>query len=147
MLWSSCTDIVYHTYHHFPRERWGKHDTITLHLHISDPVSGNAEISFLIRNQSNYPYQDFHATLQHNIPDSTQWRNYNLNFTLANEDGQWNGSGWAGLYQSLISLGQIYVRPGTYTFKIVHEMPDEYLKGINDMGILIKKKRFATAEL
>ena len=142
MLWASCTDhIVYHSYHHFPQEGWGRSDTVTLHLHISDSVSGNAEITFLIRNQSNYLYQDFNIILQHNMPDSTQWRSFRLNFTLADENGRWNGSGWAGLYQFPLSLGQVYVHPGAYTFRVVHAMPDEYLKGINDIGILVEKEK------
>jgi gliding motility-associated lipoprotein GldH len=141
MLWGSCTDhIIYHSYHHFPREGWGKNDTIALHLHISDSVSSNADITFLIRNQSNYLYQSFNAILQHNMPDSTQWRSFKLNFTLTDENGRWNGSGWAGLYQIPLSLGRVYVHPGTYTFKVVHGMPDEYLKGINDIGLLIEKE-------
>ncbi|MDR0745037.1 MAG: gliding motility lipoprotein GldH [Mediterranea sp.] len=142
MLWCSCTDhIVYHSYHHFPQEGWGKSDTIIFHLHLSDSVPGNAEITFLIRNQSNYPYQDFNAILQHNMPDSTRWRSFKLNFTLTDKNGRWTGSGWAGLYQSPLSLGQAHVHSGTYTFKVVHEMPDKYLKGINDIGILIEKEK------
>ncbi|MDR3119162.1 MAG: gliding motility lipoprotein GldH [Mediterranea sp.] len=139
MLWISCTDhITYHAYHHFPQERWGKDDTVALHLHIPDSISGNAEITFLLRNQSNYPYQDFNAILQHNMPDSTRWRHFNLNFILADGDGQWNGAGWAGLYQIPLSLGRVPARAGTYTFKVIHKMPDESLKGINDIGILIE---------
>lgn len=142
VLWASCTDhIVYHSYHHFPKEGWGKSDTITLDLHISDSVAGNAEITFLIRNQSNYPYQDFNATLQHNAPNTTQWRSFNLSFILADKDGRWKGSGWAGLYQSALSLGEVYIHPGTYIFKVVHQMSDEQLKGINDIGILIEKRK------
>jgi gliding motility-associated lipoprotein GldH len=112
-----------------------------LHLHLADSFPGHAEITFLIRNQSNYPYQDFNVMLQHNMPDSTQWRSFKLNFTLADEDGQWNGAGWAGLYQSSLSLGRVHVHSGTYTFKVIHEMPDEYLKGISDIGILIRKEK------
>lgn len=142
MLWCSCTNrVVYHAYHHLPQEGWGKHDTISLDLHISDTIAGHAEIIFLVRNHSGYPYQDFHATLRHNMPDSTQWRSFKINLTLADKDGRWNGSGWAGLYQTAFSLGKVYTHPGIYTFKVVHQMPDEYLKGINDIGILIEKEK------
>lgn len=145
ILWASCTDhIVYHSYHHFPKEGWAKSDTILLDLHITDSVASNAEITFLIRNKTNYPYQDFSAMLLHNMPDSTNWRNYNLNFVLADKDGRWSGSGWGGLYQSSVSLGNVYVAPGTYTFKVIHQMQDEQLTGVNDIGILIEKELFTT---
>lgn len=39
MLWVSCTDhIVYHSYHHFPKEGWRKSDTISLDILITDTV-------------------------------------------------------------------------------------------------------------
>lgn len=145
ILWGSCTDhIVYHSYHHFPKQRWGKSDTITLDLHIKDSVPSNTGITFLVRNQSNYPYQDFNAMVFHNMPDSTQWRAYKLNFILADKDGRWNGDGWGGLYQSSVSLGNAYVSPGNYTFKVIHQMPDEQLVGINDIGILIEKENLTS---
>ena len=141
MVWNSCMDhIVYHSYHHFPKEGWSKSDTITLHLHIADYVPSNTKITFLIRNQSSYPYQDFNAMVFHNMPDSVRWRSYKLNFILADKDGRWNGDGWGGLYQSSVSLGNTYVSSGNYTFKVVHHMKDEQLLGINDIGILVEKE-------
>lgn len=138
----SCSDqIVYHSYHHFPKEGWRKSDTLFLDLHVTDSFPNDAEIIFLIRNQANYLYQDFHAILQHNIPDSVHWRSYKADFIMTDKDGKWNGSGWGGLYQLSVSLGEFHVPPGTYTFKVVHQMSDEQLQGINDAGILIKKER------
>lgn len=142
LLCISCTDhIVYHSYHHFSKEGWSKNDTLSLNLEITDSIPGNFEIVFLVRNQCSYPYQDFSAMVCHNMPDSTQWKNYKLSFILADQNGRWSGSGWGGLYESHISLGKVLVtRPTQYTFKITHRMGDEHLLGINDIGILVKKE-------
>lgn len=75
------------------------------------------------------------------MPDSMQWRNYKLSFIIADENGSWSGSGWGGLYESHISLGKVFInRPAQYTVKVSHRMNDEYLAGINDIGILVKKE-------
>lgn len=140
-LYASCTNqIVYHSYEHFPKEGWRKNDTICLDLHITDSLPGQAEIIFLIRNQTDYLYRDFHVTIQHNLPDTTQWKYYNLDFILADKEGRWSGSGIGGLYESSVSLGETYTHQGVYTFKIIHQMNDEYLTGISDIGLLIKKR-------
>lgn len=145
MLSSSCVDrIMYRSYHHFPKERWGKGDTVALNIHIVDSVYSHTKITFLVRNLSSYSYQDFSATVLHNLPDSTSWKSSRVSFILANKDGQWRGSGWAGLYQSSVSLGEIDAPPGNYTFKIAHQMQDEQLTGINDIGILVERVRLDT---
>lgn len=138
----SCADqIVYHSYEHFSKEGWHKSDTISLDLHITDSISGQAEIIFLLRNQTDYLYRDFHVTVQHNLPDTSQWKYYNLDFILADKDGRWSGSGLGGLYESSASLGEAYISQGVYTFKIIHQMNDECLTGISDIGILVKKEK------
>lgn len=142
MLCVSCTDhIVYHAYRHFPKEGWAKSDTILLDLHITDSIASSAQITFLIRNKISYPYQDFNVVLLHNIPDSATWKSCNLNFILADKNGRWNGAGWGGLYQSFMPLGDVYITPGTYTFKVAHQMQDKNLLGINDIGILVEKEK------
>jgi len=80
------------------------------------------------------------------MPDPAQYRSFKINFILADRDGKWSGSGWGGLYQSSVSLGKEYISPGNYTFKVIHQMPDEYLKGINDVGILIEKEILTLSE-
>ena len=142
-LWvSSCTDqIVYHSYRHFNKEGWSKGDTVTLDLHITDSIAANTEITFLLRNRAAYPYHNFAAIVLHNLPDTTSWKGYKVNFTLADRNGRWNGSGWGGLYQSSVSLGNVYIsHPGVYTFKVVHQMNSEQLCGLSDIGVLIQKE-------
>lgn len=142
LLCASCTDhIAYRSYHHFTKEGWSKSDTLLLPLYITDTIPGEFNIFFLVRNQPNYPFQDFSVTVLHNMPDTAHWKAYKTNFILANENGKWNGSGWGGLYQSSVPLGKVYIsHPGEYTFKVVHQMNSEWLQGLNDIGIWIKKE-------
>lgn len=139
----SCTDcFVYHAYHPFLKEGWNRQDTLTLRIQMTDSVAGDVRASFLIRNNSDYLYQDFIATVRHNFPDTTRWRSYKITFTLADPDGRWNGSGIGGLYQSSVLLGEAPVAyPANYTFRIIHQMNEEQLSGISDVGIIVRKEK------
>lgn len=139
----SCTDcIAYHAYHPFAQEGWNKRDTLWLDIQMTDSIAGNVQSTLLVRNNSVYPYQDFTTVVQHNFPDTTRWRSYKITFTLADPDGKWSGSGIGGLYQSSVLLGEASIaHPAKYTFKLVHQMNDERLSGISDIGVVIKKEK------
>lgn len=138
----SCTDrIVYHAYHPFVKEGWNKRDTLSLRIQMTDSVGGDANATFLVRNNSDYPYQDFAALIRHNFPDTTRWKSYKITFTLADSEGRWSGSGIGGLFQSTASLGEASINhPVNYTFKVIHLMDDEQLSGITDIGLIVTKK-------
>lgn len=142
LLLTACTDsIPYHSYHHFTTQEWNKNDTVILHLAVTDSFPNRYEILFLVRNQSTYPYQDLAVTLWYNLPDSLSWKSRELNLMLADKDGKWFGSGLGGLYQFSLSLDDVQIsHPCNPTFKVIHRMQDDYLHGINDIGILLKKK-------
>lgn len=139
----SCSDhIVYHAYHPFVKEGWSKHDTLSLDIQMTDSVAGNVNAEFLIRNNSSYRYQDFAAIVQHNFPDTTRWRNYKVSFTLADSHGKWNGKGVGGLFESIVSLGKAHIaHPANYTFRVIHQMNDDKLLGIKDVGVIVKKEK------
>lgn len=136
---TGCTQqTMYHSYYHVPQDKnWTNTDTVSLDIHITDTLKPY-QLYFLIRNNTNYPYQNFRAAVSYNLPDTTVCTTDTLEIMLATQDGKWLGSGWAGLYQSTLLLKEVYItHPGNFTFKINHLL-DEGIKGIADVGIQAK---------
>lgn len=139
-LMTSCNEnTVYHSYHSIPYEGWKKSDTLFFHVPLTDSLP-KLQLSVEIRNMSNYAYRNLYLSVSHNIEDSTVWKTDTLLLMLADNRGKWKGTGWGSLFQSTLPFASITVQhPGNYTFKVVHGMQDEILKGVNDIGIKIEK--------
>lgn len=140
-LVTACIDqTVYHTYQSIPSKGWGKGDTLFFHVPLTDSLV-RLHLYAEVRNESEYTYQNLYLVIGNNLADSTCFRTDTLEFTLADSEGKWKGTGWGTLYQSSLPLDTAIVRhPGNYTFKINHGMKDEILIGICDIGIRIDSK-------
>ena len=130
---------VYHAYLPIPQKGWGKSDTLFFQVPINDSLLV-LDLTAGVRNESSYPYQNLYLFISHNLEDSTRWETDTLEFALTNKEGRWTGTGWGSLYHSVLPMKSAGIRhAGKYTIKVTHGMKDELLKGISDVGILIKK--------
>mgnify|MGYP003208900959 CR=1 FL=1 len=118
---TACDEnTVYHSYQSTPPDGWKKSDTLFFNVPLKDSLA-NLRLSVGVRNSSNYPYQNLNILIHYNL------------------EGKWTGTGWGSLYQSALPLKDCFVKhPGNYTFKIVHEMKNEQLTGISDVGLKIE---------
>lgn len=137
---AACNEnTVYHSYQSIPSEGWKKSDTLFFNLTVTDTLQP-LRLSAEIRNKSNYAYRNLYLSVSHNLKDSTVWKTDTLQLILADKEGKWKGTGWGSLFQSTVSISSVTVQhPGRYTFKVAHEMQDELLEGINDIGIKIER--------
>jgi gliding motility-associated lipoprotein GldH len=64
-------------------------------------------------------------------------------FTLANPDGEWLGSGSGNLYSYQLPLKTTYKFPakGTYHFEIEQNMRDNPLHEVSDVGLRVEKAK------
>ncbi|WP_455585780.1 gliding motility lipoprotein GldH [Bacteroides sp.] len=140
-LITACNEnTVYHSYRPIPLEGWQKSDTLFFNVPVKDSLR-HLHLSAEIRNKSNYAYRNLYLSVSYNLEDSTKWKTDTLLLILADKEGKWYGTGWGSLFQSTLPIGSVVVRhPGNYTFKIIHGMQDELLKGINDIGIKIERE-------
>lgn len=138
---SSCEyHVMYHSYHHLPRGEWNRNDTLSLIILLNDTIGGFYQLDFLVRNQTDYPYQQLSLSVNHNFPDTASWKSDTLWFNLADEKGNWLGKGISGLYESVAKLDSADVYSQTpYTFNIVPITNDPLLKGVNDIGIIARR--------
>lgn len=136
---AACNEkTVYHSYQSTPSDGWKKSDTLFFNVPVKDSLT-ILRLSVGIRNSCDYPYRNLSVLIHYNLKDSTVWETDTLNFILADQEGKWTGTGWGTLYQSESPLKDYYIKhPGNYTFKVVHEMRDEQLIGISDVGLKLE---------
>ncbi len=113
-LYACQTDTVYYTYQPIPVDGWSKTDT--LHYYLPDTLSsGNYQLEVGIRHSGKYPYRDIWLELTQYVPNATttnEWieRKDTIHIYLANENGNWNGTGTTGGHFQLLSpIGDITI--------------------------------------
>ena len=141
-LLTACNEnTVYHSYQSLPDEGWGKSDTLSFQIPITDSIPTTLRLFAEVRNRIEYPYHDLHLFISQNLQDSTVWRTDTIAFSLADSTGRWTGHGWGSIYQSETSIKSVLpLRSGNYTIKVINGMKDEKLQGLSDVGIRIEKQ-------
>jgi len=105
----------------------------------SDPEHFHLEIE--LRHNTLYPYQNIWLYIETKCSDGTA-RTDSINWTLAEPNGKWLGTGWGSLYNSSYRLPDIKVRKTAgkrrwFSIDIQHGMKDKILNGIENVGIKI----------
>lgn len=141
-LLTACNEnTVYHSYQSLPDEGWGKSDTLSFQIPITDSIPTTLRLFAEVRNRIEYPYHDLHLFISQNLQDSTVWRTDTIAFNLADSTGRWTGHGWGSIYQSETFIKSVLpLRSGNYTIKVINGMKDEKLQGLSDVGIRIEKQ-------
>lgn len=140
---AACNDehTVYHSYQSLPDEGWGKSDTLSFLIPVTDSIPTTLRLFAEVRNRTDYPYHDLHLFISQNMLDSTVWRTDTIALSLADSTGRWTGKGWGSVYQSERFVRSVRpLHPGNYTIKVMNGMKGEKLKGMNDVGIRIEKQ-------
>ena len=141
-LLTACNEnTVYHSYQSLPDEGWGKSDTLSFQIPITDSIPTTLRLFAEVRNRIEYPYHDLHLFISQNLQDSTVWRTDTIAISLADSTGRWTGHGWGSIYQSETFIKSVLpLRSGNYTIKVINGMKDEKLQGLSDVGIRIEKQ-------
>lgn len=131
---------IYHSYQSLPAEGWRKKDTLSFNVEVPDSFT-YYKLSIEVRNRNDYPYQNMNLSIRYIAPtDTISLPADTIQFSLADKEGKWKGTGWGSLYQSEFSIGSVRIgKPGNYQFKIAYTFPDQSLNGVNDIGIKLKK--------
>ena len=141
-LLTACNEhTVYHSYQSLPNKGWGKSDTLSFLIPVTDSIPPTLRLFAEVRNRTDYPYHNLHLFISQNLQDSTVWRTDTITINLADSTGRWIGNGWGSIYQSAVFIKSVRpLYPANYTFKIMNGMKDEKLSGINDIGIRIERQ-------
>ena len=144
LSFSACDkDEVYYRYHDIKNMEWSKLDT--LYFDIDSAVidtETDYHMSIQVSHTFDYPYRNIWFYMHENITD-TLYTAHGKQFMLADEFGNWYGSGFGSLYQyGLEYFDSVrFKEKRNYRIKLVHGMRDEPLDGIEKVGIKIIKKQ------
>lgn len=120
-------------------EPWAAERPVSFTYFAEDTVSGH-DLLFNIRNNNNYPYRNLYLFVEAQLPNGRKTID-TLECLLADERGQWYGSGLGSHYDNRFryKANTRFPASGHYTFNVFQAMRDSLLPGITDVGLLIKK--------
>ena len=140
ILVSACSEnVVYQSSKSMPKGIWQKDSVVNFTYEFSDTTSlYNVVID--IRNQNNYPYQNFWIFANLYNPNGDVFRD-TLNCMLADNSGRWIGEGMGSVHHLPVSFLQEvkFPKKGNYRFELIHGMRTDSLQGISDIGIRISQ--------
>ena len=130
---------VFESYKTLEEKGWNKDSIVVFNVPLTDTIK-NHNLLVNIRNKGTYPYSNIYLFMTIGSPDGTT-KTDTVEFTLAEPNGRWKGSGIGGLHdnQILYRNSVFFPRKGTYKFQIKQGMRDNVLHGIRDIGIRIEK--------
>ena len=139
---SSCNEgEVYYRFQPVKNNNWDKQTTFDFLLDsLSVDPNKQYDIMLEIVNSNQYPYRNLWLRISQNFND-TVFVNDTIEIKLADENGKWIGSGSAGLYQFTVPYknGIRLDSTRSYSIHIRQVMKDNPLKGIDKVGVMVKR--------
>lgn len=136
-LFASCAnDVAYHHYEHIAQDGWDKRDTITFTV---DTIrqAGRYMTTLCMRSTAKYPYRNISMRVFEEVRPSCKQFIHRMDFNIVNENGTQTGNG-INYFTNEIPIGSLYLHPGDILMiKIGHNMRNETLHGIEDLGIKV----------
>ena len=122
-----------------PEMGWHKENIVRFD-YLANYTSSTYNIIVDIRNDHEYPYQNFWLFVQSISPDSIVYSD-TLECVLADNYGRWIGNSSGSSYHlPVLFLREVkFIQPGHYNFAIVQGMRNDTLKGIKEVGLRIEK--------
>ncbi|MDR0348990.1 MAG: gliding motility lipoprotein GldH [Tannerella sp.] len=134
----SCTQTDFYNQYQVIDQKWEKGKEFYFTFNIEDNTS-LYNLSIETRNNNTYPYQNLWLFCTEEQPIGPIWRD-TVECMLADDFGKWYGTGLS-IYHLSTPVRSNYKFPGKgqYTFSIRQGMRDNYLKGIEEIGLRIEK--------
>jgi gliding motility-associated lipoprotein GldH len=119
---------------------WSKDKELYFTYEIKDKTI-SYDVSIEIRNNNLYPFQNLWLFCAEEQPIGPVWRD-TIECMLADDYGKWLGNGMS-VHQLSIPVRTQYKFPhkGQYTFSIRQGMREDSLKGLEEIGLQIKKAK------
>ena len=135
----SCEEkAVYESFASLDNEEWLIGHPVTFEAEL--PEKGEYDITLYVRHTTDYELANLWCFLQ--VTDSTgHVRRDSVNILLAEPDGRWIGDGHTlkNVGHPLTSL-PMPAEAGKYTFSVEQGMRTRALKGVRDVGVVIRKR-------
>lgn len=139
-IFASCDSArVYEENKELPGNVWNVDNVVKLEVDITD-TTAPTNFYINVRNAEGYPYSNIYLFIKTKFPNG-QESNDTLECVLADEKGQWLGSGMGDIYDNQIPFKRNVRFPvsGKYVFELQHGMRIDDLPLIMDVGLRIEK--------
>ncbi len=122
-----------------PEEKWHMDSLKKYKFKIEDSLAIYS-MYLNIRNTGQYGYSNLIIFVDTDIPGKQHIRD-TINCILADDKGEWQGSGFGSIWTSKIPYKSRirFPRNGKYEVTLQHGMRKEKLNGITDIGVRIEK--------
>lgn len=136
----SCgRDTIYEQSMSVDRDGWRIDSVGRFEFEIQD-TSQYYDVDLLVRNTGDYEYQNLWFFLEYVKPNMV-YEQDTVQLFLADDFGRWIGSGIGSIYSATYSYMDSvkFDQKGKYMINIRHGMRTDSLKGITDIGLIIRK--------
>ena len=135
---SSCQQrVVYSDFRTLPIEGWHEDSVLTFETDMQDSV-GTYDVLIVVRHTNQYAYQNLWLFVE-NCTDLGISQRDTIEATLADDYGRWLGSGINRYELPLLYIKNSPAHTCPRRFTIQHGMRTEWLKGITDVGVVIRE--------
>jgi len=133
-------EIFYNETVHLKNSEWKAGDTLFYSFDSKDTLA-SYDFYFEIRNTTDYDMQNLYLFITAYYPGNTYSRD-TAECILAAPDGKWYGEGMGKHKDNrfLFRKGVRFRKSGNHIIAVNQAMRKDILKGISDVGILIKKQ-------
>lgn len=142
-LWSafSCTETgLYEKVVFMPGNEWSNTQTNEFNFEIKD-TSANYLVYFVFRHADAYEYNNVWIKLMSQLPGDSVARTERFDIPLA-ANNRWLGSGMDDIFDHRVLLYKDpvkFIKPGSYTIQISHDMRIEPLHHVFNVGLRLEK--------
>ena len=139
-LGSACqTDVVYENTIPINVYGWNMADTLKFNLKIEDSAE-RYDLSLSVRHRDIYDYTNLYVKVISRLPNG-EIKSEVVSLPLCDEAGKWLGKCAGDICFSRILLMKrtYYPIKGEYQFYVIHEMRQEKLRNLLDIGLRLEK--------
>lgn len=136
VLWLGCQrGVVYSGFQQLPAQGWEADSALQFVPTLTDTL-GSYQMQIIVRHTDRYAYQNLWLFVDVQ-KDSILLRRDTIESYLANERGEWYGSGMSKMTLPLLYMENIALPAGEYQITVQQGMREEQLRGITDVGLKV----------
>ena len=137
----SCTTIdLYEKTVPIPGHAWENSFRPSFEFTIKD-TNSLYQPFLILRHNEKYNYNNIYLNLYVQGPGQDASQKFQVNLSLASNEGGWKATGMDDIYEHRIELDQAkHLKAGNYKFTVEQIMRENPLQNIFDAGIRIEKK-------
>ncbi|MGB1207059.1 MAG: gliding motility lipoprotein GldH [Chitinophagales bacterium] len=141
MLTTACSMSIYRKFIKIPSAIWNKENKVVFKVEIDEPLT-NVDVMLAARVDHAYQFRNLKTKVTQTTPKNDS-KTMNIDMPIKDETGKHLGSGTANLWDVEMKILENvnFAEIGTYEFEVQHDMAEERLILVVDVGLIIKESK------